>query len=159
MYAHSNLNERRAMHPSEIKNEDINKILRGEISAVEAYEQVCEKIKEAPETYRLKKFGQDHQMAVDFWKKQARIAGKIPDTSSSIWGATVEAFVGLSKIVGEDTALIALKKGEQHGLHNYEDMLSSDKLTNSQKIEIRNVFIPQQKKHIESINALLKMNE
>lgn len=138
-------------------NEDLNEVLRGEISAVEAYTQVMEKIESAPESYRLRQFKLDHENAVKFWKKQAKIMGKIPSNSSSIWGKVVESFVGISKIVGEEQALKALKKGEEHGLSLYEDLLKSEQLTSFQKDEIKNSFIPRQKRHIESINAITKI--
>ncbi len=141
---------------SHIKNSDIDEILRGEISAIEAYEQVMKKVDSDPEVYRLKEFKSDHEKAVDYWKQQARFLGKIPENTSSVWGTVVETFVGTSKLIGEKSALNALKKGEEHGLSNYEKMLKSDKLTSFQKNEVRNTFIPRQKKHIESINSIMK---
>jgi hypothetical protein len=139
------------------KNEDINEILRGEMSAVEAYRQVEKKVDDDPESYRLKQFRLDHENAIQYWKREAKEMGKIPEPSSSVWGLVVEAFVGASKLMGDDTALMALKRGEEHGLANYRAMLNSEMLTNRHKEEIRNTFIPRQRRHIESINALLKM--
>ncbi len=138
--------------------QDLDEILRGEISAVEAYEQVEEKVRKDPEVYRLREFRNDHAQAVRYWTEQSSSSGMKPEESSSIWGTAVEAFVGLSKLVGEETALRALKKGEEHGLSNYKSMLESEGLTNAQKTEIRNRFIPRQEAHIESINALLKLH-
>lgn len=144
------------MHPESIRNDDIDEIIRGEISAVDAYEQVMDKVTEDPEAFRLNQFKLDHENAVQFWKKEARANGRVPETSSRVWGTVVEAFVGSSKLIGEETALKALRTGEEHGLSNYEKMLESDRLSNFQKSEIRNTFIPRQQRHIESINAILK---
>jgi len=141
-----------------MRNEDLDEILRGEISAVEAYGQVIEKVSHDPEVFRLEQFKEDHKRAADHWEKEARISGFIPEQSSSIWGTVVEAFVGLSKLAGEETALKALLKGEEHGLSNYEKMLESDNLTAFHKKEITDVFIPNQQRHINSINAMLKMH-
>lgn len=143
---------------TEKSNPAIDEIIRGEISATEAYEQVMDKIKDYPEKKRLKEFYSDHDEAVTFWKSQSRIQGKVPEKSSSVWGTVVEAYVATSKLIGADAALKALKQGEEHGLSNYEKMLKSDGLTNLQKIEIRNKFIPRQKRHIESLNALIKLS-
>lgn len=145
------------MYPTGTENEKIDQIIRGEISAMKAYEQVMEKIDDDPEEYRLKQFKLDHENAVQFWKKEERMSGKITESDSSIWGTAVEAFVGTSKLVGEKTALKALKKGEEYGLSLYEDLLNSDGLTTIQRAEIKETFIPRQKRHIESINALIKM--
>lgn len=157
MYTHNHLNKFENINPLNIKNEAIDEILRGEISATEAYEQVMKKVTDDPEIYRLRQFKLDHENAVQYWKKEARISGKIPEHDSSIWGTVVEAFIGTSKLIGEETALRALKKGEEHGLSNYEKMLESDKLSRLQKDEIRKTFIPRQMRHIESIKALIKL--
>lgn len=157
MYTHNSLNNFENMNPVSIKNEAIDEILRGETSAIEAYEQIMEKITDDPEVHRLEQFKQDHVNAVQYWKREARISGNIPAQDSSIWGTVVEAIVGTSKLIGEETALRALRKGEEHGLSNYEKMLSSDQLSRSQKEEIRKTFIPRQKQHMEGISALIKM--
>lgn len=136
---------------------DLNEILRGEISAVEAYEQVLEKVNKAPETYRLREFHDDHEEACRFWREQLQLRGSLPSQSSSIWGTVVEAFVGASKLLGEETALQALKNGEEHGLNEYKKLLESKELSSLQKNMIKERFIPMQERHIDSINALIKM--
>ncbi|MDP7322038.1 MAG: DUF2383 domain-containing protein [Bacteriovoracaceae bacterium] len=139
-------------------NEDINEILRGEISAFEAYEQVIENVDDDPEAKRLIDFKRDHKKAIDYWKRQAKKMGTVPETTSSVWGVAVESFVGVSKVLGEANALRALKTGEEHGLSHYKKMLKSEKLTDFQKKEIADSLIPQQKSHIESIDAMLRMS-
>lgn len=138
--------------------QDLDEILRGEIAAVEAYRQVEEKVKKDPEAYRLREFRNDHAEAVRYWTEQSTSSERRPEESSRIWGTVVEAFVGISKLIGEETALRALKKGEEHGLSNYKSMLESEGLTSAQKMEIRRTFIPRQEAHIESINALLNLH-
>jgi len=150
-----NVNNLKSPQAEEKTNQDIDEILRGEISAVEAYQQISEKVNSDPEASRIDQFAKHHASAVDFWKKQAKFHGYVPEQSSSVWGKAVEAFVGTSKLIGESTALKALKLGEEHGLKNYEKMLTSDELSAGQKLEIRNQFIPRQKRHIEGINAIL----
>lgn len=148
------IHERRMME--DMINPTIDEILRGEISAVEAYNQVLEKIELDPEIIRLEQFRDQHLHAVNYWQRQAKREGKIPEKSSSVWGTVVEAFVGVSKLLGHDAALKALKAGEEHGLKNYEDLLEDRNLTPMQKREIEECFIPRQISHIESIEAILK---
>lgn len=138
-------------------NDCINEILRGEISAQEAYDQVFEAIKDDPEVTRLDQLRADHSHAVEYWKDQAHAEMSYPEHSSGVWGTAVEAFVGASKLLGQKTALAALKKGEEHGLDNYRKMLDRDDLSDVQKNEIRNTFIPCQQEHITTLNALIKM--
>tara|TARA_R110002073_G_scaffold250311_1_gene413043 strand:+ start:78 stop:584 length:507 start_codon:yes stop_codon:yes gene_type:complete len=155
----SELDYLKSMYPVFEHNKDLAEILRGEISAVEAYRQLEARLDSDPEIYRLRKFKMDHEKTVDFWKKEARINGEIPPSSSSIWGIVVKAFVGVSKIIGEEVALNALKKGEEHGLSTYNSMLESKTLTKFHKDTIRQKFIPMQMQHIESINALLELKK
>ena len=142
---------------SDGSNQDLTTILKGEISAKEAYDQVMSQVDDSPEIERLKSMKKDHEEAVKFWKKQSRVKGNVPTSSSSIWGTIVKSFVGTSKILGDEKALEALKRGEEHGLSIYKDMLKSDLISDLQKVEITYRFIPNQKKHIESVNALIKL--
>ncbi len=157
MYTNNNTDTYNAPEFGGVTNEDIDEVLRGEISATQAYSQVLEVMDEEREVFRLTEFRLDHENAIEFWRKEARLSGKIPEVSSGVWGEAVEAFIGVSKLIGEETALMALKKGEEHGLSNYEKMLESDLISSFQKKEIRKTFIPRQKNHIKSINTLIKM--
>lgn len=141
---------------NDLSNEDIDKVLRGEYSAVQSYKQVIDKIEEEPELQELEKFKIHHDLAVEFWKSEARVEGKIPEATSGVWGKAVEAFVGTSKILGNTTALAALKNGEKHGLETYTEMLDSVNLTVAQKGKIRDTFIPKQLEHIKIITAMEK---
>lgn len=155
MYTNNNTDTFNSPEFGKVTNRDIDEILRGEISATDAYSQVLDIVDDSEEAYRLKQFRLDHENAISFWRKQARVTGKIPETSSKVWGEAVEAFVGVSKLLGEETALLALKKGEEHGLSHYENMLNSVLISDFQKDEIRNTFIPRQKRHIQKIEALI----
>jgi hypothetical protein len=143
--------------PNEFFNQDINEILRGEVSATEAYDQVYENFQSSEDADKLVSMKEEHDKAIQYWTTEAIDEGKIPELESSIWGTMVEIFVGASKIIGDNTALSALKKGEEHGLDNYEKMLTFSSLTKLQKRQIQNVFIPRQKKHIEILDSMIGM--
>ncbi len=146
------------MNMKNTNNGQLNEILRGEMSAKESYDQIFEKIESDAEKKRLKEFKAEHMEAIDFWKHQARVEGILPDKNSGVWGKAVEAFIGTSKLFGNTTALKALKEGEEHGLKSYKKLLESDKLTAFQKDQINKRFVPMQKKHINSLNAMIKMH-
>ncbi len=144
-------------NPNEFFNQDINEILRGEISATEAYDQVFENFQKKDDAHKLIAMKEEHDKAIQYWTTEAIDEGKVPELESSLWGTMVEIFVGASKIIGDNTALSALKKGEEHGLDNYEKMLGFSSLTKLQKRQIENVFIPRQKKHIEILESMIGM--
>jgi hypothetical protein len=139
-------------------NRSIDEILRGEMSASDSYEQVASNLSSDVEKSRLNEFKQEHLAAIDFWKTQATVDGAVPETDSGVWGKAVEAFVGTSKLLGNTSALRALREGEEHGLKNYQELLERDDLTTVQKNQIKRQFIPTQEKHINSLNAMIKMH-
>lgn len=137
------------------RNDDIDNILEKEMCARDAYDQVLDKIKDEPEKIRLNQLKADHDMAVGYWKRQSQREGSLPKADPGIWGNVVEAFVGLSKLTGEDNALRTLKKGEEYALHSYKKLLESDKLSIDQKREVRDKFIPAQRNHIQAVDSLI----
>lgn len=139
------------------RNDELDEILRGEMSAVESYRQVMESLKKDPEVQRLRTFLDDHQKAVDFWRSQSIKENVLEEEDSGVWGKAVKAFVGTSKLFGSTSALAALREGEEYGLSEYKDLLHSDAMTMQQKEEIRKHFIPMQEKHIDSLNAMIKL--
>lgn len=137
--------------------EQMAQILRGEVSAMEAYTQVMQKVKNGAESHRLEEFLNDHRKAVTYWKSQVEKMNVDIPFSSGPWGDVVEAFVGSAKILGNRIALKALQEGEEHGLEEYKDALENPDLSIEHKKNIKEIFIPNQERHITSISAMMKM--
>ena len=137
--------------------DNMEEVLRGEMSAVEAYEQVIEKIDETPEVIHLRELLINHREAVSYWKRQVRTEHATPDNFSGTWGVFVETFVGVAKLLGSTATLKALKEGEEHGLSQYENLLEDESASLVNKNYIRNVLIPNQKRHISTIEAMVKI--
>lgn len=136
--------------------EQFAQLLRGEVSAMEAYTQVLDKIKSA-EARRLEEFLNDHRKAVTYWKSQVEKMNVDIPFSSGPWGDVVEAFVGSAKLFGNRAALKALQEGEEHGLSEYREALKHPDLPVAIKKQIKDTFIPNQERHINSIIAMMKM--
>lgn len=133
-------------------------VLRGEISAVEAYQMMMDNIENDSEIHRVKEFLKDHQTAVNFWQRQVSDERVEPDISSGPWGILVETFMGSAKLFGNVAAMKAIKEDEEHGLHKYRELLKDKNLSIDQKGYIRNVLIPSQKRHIDSIRSMMKLH-
>lgn len=140
------------------KNKAIDEILRGEIAAMEAYQQVFELVKGDPEAIHLDMLFEDHRSAVEFWRQQATQSLSFPEKTSGVWGTAVEAFIGVSKLLGDRTALTALRRGEEYGLDMYREMLEHPDLSPAQRDEVREKFIPRQKEHITKLSMLIESN-
>lgn len=147
-----NMNKKR-----ETRINNMEDILRGELSAIEAYQQVMETVNDNPEVTRLTEFLADHREAASYWKKKVRVEHETPDSMSGAWGTFVQAFVGSAKLLGNTAALKALKEGEEHGLNQYENLLAEDDISAVDKDHLRKVLIPNQKRHINNIDAMMKM--
>ena len=139
-----------------LSNADIDKLIRGEQSALEAYEQVMKSIPVQESDSALKRIRMHHRDAVSYWKNQARTLGKLPEAGSGVWGGFVETFVGTAKILSHKLALKSLEKGEKHGQHLYETMLSSEELSDEQKSKIAQFFIPQQNAHTRTLAMMIE---
>lgn len=137
--------------------EKINKVLRGELSAVEAYDQVLESFSEEPETSLLLHFRTEHEDSVRQLKAMVQHEGREPSEGSGIWGTVVAAVVGTGKLFGNHAALVALKEGEERGLEDYESLLQEEELGAEDRSVIQHKLIPRQEKHIALLNQMASM--
>ncbi len=133
----------------------LNKVLRGEISAVETYDQVIRKFEGESESQRLAEFRRDHERAVETLKGMIRHEGWAPDSESGPWGAVAKTVTGVSKLFGDSSAVKALIEGEEHGLKQYREALDLD-ISEDDRRTIENDLIPMTERHINSLNAMIR---
>lgn len=137
------------------KTDFLNKILRGEISAVTSYEQVIPTFKEESERFRLTGIRNEHDLIVEKLKMLVEHSRFAPDEVSGVWGALVATFVGAAKLMGHTVALKALQEGEEHGLKLYYEALDLNLTTEEREI-IANEIIPTLNRHVTSIESMIK---
>lgn len=135
--------------------EQFNKLLRGELSAVETYDQALSKVEEHPEKERIQAIRDDHQENVGLIKKHIQELGGKPGDSSGVWGAFAKSVEGAATLFGNETALKALKTGEEHGMNDYENALSQEFLKPECRKLISDTLIPKTKEHISSVEKVL----
>jgi len=137
--------------------EALNSLLRGEISAVETYNQALEKVGNEPGAEQLNTVRRDHSEAVSVLRDHVIRYGGRPADGSGVWGAFARFLQGTAKIFGDKSALKALKEGEEHGLKDYNDVLKSRDLPAECITLIREMLLPKQQKHIVIIDSLMQM--
>jgi Domain of unknown function (DUF2383) len=137
--------------------DSLKSLLRGEISAVETYRQVLDKVSDSPEVgaTELRLIEGEHQAAVNLLRSHVVGEGVVPVDSSGAWGAWAKTVTGTSKAFGVKAAIKTLKEGEEHGLEVYENALEDKELDLGVKMEIRNTLIPRQRVHIQTLDRLL----
>lgn len=134
----------------------LNKILRGEISAVEAYDQVIEKFQAEPEAAHLRDIRAEHEDSVERLRALVRTEGHQPSEASGVWGGIVASVIRAAKLTGNETSLKALLSGEEHGLKQYREALEMD-LFPEEETAIRDILIPRQERHISGLSTLARV--
>jgi uncharacterized protein (TIGR02284 family) len=133
----------------------LNSLLRGEISAVQTYDQAIQKLgdERASEAAELRRIAQEHGEHAQELRARVRTLGGDPDDSAGAWGGLVQAIEGASKLLGDASALKALREGEEHGLRDYRDALSELDLESRRLVQ--DVLLPAQLLHIQALDAML----
>lgn len=133
----------------------INELIRGEISAVESFDTVINKVKDTTELNELTRIRQDHVKAVDMLKQFAEGDVTAETDTSGPWGTFTTAFAGGASLFGDKAAINALKIGEQHGLNEYKEALADEGVRAEVKQIIRTELIPSQERHLAVIENYL----
>lgn len=143
--------------PTNNEATQLDDLIRGEMSAVKAYDTALDGMKAGAEKTRLEGIRADHQSAVDRLSKFA--AGK-PDIledveSSGAWGSFASAWTKGGKLMGNETALKALQTGEEHGISEYKEALDDKSIPQNLKAQIKTEMLPKQQKHIETLKTFM----
>lgn len=135
----------------------INSMLRGELSAVETYNQALRKVGDEPEAAELRTIRDEHQDSANKLSAAVRKLGSVPTQDSGTWGAWAKTVEGTAKLFGDANALRALKQGEQHGLVEYQDALEDDETPAAVVDVIKdNKLIERQSEHIATLDRCIE---
>jgi hypothetical protein len=102
----------------------LNAFLRGELSAVETYDQVLKKVPgdEIPE---LRQNRDCHFRRTQLLANAILAKGGKPETTSGAWGALAQAATGSATLFGRDAMISILEEGEDRGLADYRTAVGS----------------------------------
>ena len=137
---------------------DLNKCLRGELSAIETYRQALDKNRAQYSSDA--KFAQLSQMLRDHEETAARIRGVIqqlggtPSDDSGAWGTWSKTVMGTAKLFGDKAALKALKEGEENGIKDYESVLRDPNVP----AQVKDTFtsaLSKEQQHVQQLDRLL----
>jgi uncharacterized protein (TIGR02284 family) len=136
--------------------EQLNSLLRGEISAVQTYDQAIEKLgdRHGRTAGELRRIAQEHGEHAQDLRARVRVLGGDPDDSAGAWGGLVQAVEGVSRAFGGVSALKTLREGEEHGMRDYRDALSE--LDVESRRLVQDVLLPAQLLHIQALDAMIE---
>jgi hypothetical protein len=136
--------------------ESLDKMLRGEMAAVDTYNQAITRFGSEPGGDDLRSLRQDHQDAVAALTDLVTQAGGKPSTSPGVWGDFAKVVTATAKLAGNDAAFTALRAGEQVGIRNYEDAGKDANLTTEDKRLIQDTLLPKARIHLAKLDELKK---
>jgi uncharacterized protein (TIGR02284 family) len=135
--------------------EHLNQLLRGELSAVETYDQSLPKFEAYPAAAQeLRRIRDDHRETCQVLREHVTKFGGTPSDGSGPWGGFAQAVTGTAKMLGPDTTLAALKRGEEHGIKEYEDALESGELPAECQELIRTRLLPRCQEHLANLDSI-----
>lgn len=133
----------------------LNSLLRGELSAVETYEQGIAKFDDSAHKSTLMRIRDEHVKAATKLQGLVRSYGGEPSTGSGPWGTFVTALTGTAKVIGPQALLSVLKQGEEHGISHYEKALDNEGLPIECKYTLRAESLPSCRQHVAMLDGLI----
>ena len=135
----------------------LNAFLRGELSAVETYDQALGKFTgndPVSVVRELRRIRDEHEAAVVALRARVTNQGGTPSEGAGVWGVFATAVTGVAKAMGPQTALAALHRGEEHGINEYENALQDADVSVECKYLIRNDLQARCKRHLDTLDRL-----
>ncbi len=141
---------------SEKDRDNMNSVLRGELSAVETYEQAIPKFDDMNIRSVLSHIRDEHTQAVELLRSHLRDMGAEPSDSSGSWGTFASTVTGAAKMLGPQTTLGALKQGEEYGIGTYEGMLEDQDVPVACKDILRDELLPRCRDHVRALDSMIQ---
>lgn len=144
------------MNSTQAATDTLNSLLRGELAAIETYDQALIKYRNEPQGAELSRLKAEHQQAGDLLRKDIVRRGGEPSSSSGPWGTWAQMIEGAAKLLGQTAALKALKEGEEHGVREYEEALEDENLDSESRVLINATLLPKARRHVQAVDRLMK---
>ena len=131
-----------------------NKLLRGELSAIETYKQALEKFSHEDRASLLRSLLVEHEKAAASLRENVRVMGESPEKSSGLWGEFAKLAEGAAHLFGDKAAVSALIHGEEKGRDQYREALIDEDVLPECREMIRRSLLPRQLDHISTLENL-----
>jgi demethoxyubiquinone hydroxylase (CLK1/Coq7/Cat5 family) len=139
----------------EERTEPLNRLLRGELAAVETYQQALARVGNEPGAAELRQIETEHREAAELLRSQVVQRGGKPAADSGAWGTWARAVEGAASLFGNAAALRTLREGEEHGVSSYESALQEPALDAECKELISAKLLPRTRAHLPVLDRFL----
>ncbi len=131
----------------------LNTLLRGELSAVETYEQAIERLEKNFEARTvLDDCLRAHETRAQRLRQAVASLGGTPSDGSGPWGMFAKLVEGSAKVFGAKAAIAALEEGEDHGIKEYRSQIG--KLDATTRRTVVDELLPGQQETHGKLSAL-----
>jgi len=136
----------------------LNSFLRGEISAVETYNQAIKKLGSEPSiSSKLEGARNSHQQRVEVLREEISRLGGEPAEGSGVWGAFARLTEGGAQVLGKQAAIAALEEGEDHGRDDYKRDIED--LSPEGRRLVQSKLLPEQLRTHDTLSQLKKQGQ
>lgn len=108
-----------AMDSTSTSIEALNSLLRGELSAIEAYRYTLRCTMRPRTRSQLEDCLQSHERRAQLLRRRIKGLGGNPARGAGTWGAVVRALVSYAVLFGPAVAITTLEAGEEYGRLEY----------------------------------------
>jgi len=143
----------------EERTNTLNKLLRVELSAVETYRQALQKLIHDRHAIDLHRIEEEHLEAAYVLRQHVTQRGAQAPNDPGLWGMWAKVVEGIAQWFGPAAALQALKKGEEHGIKEYEKALQDSNLDPECQTLICSDLLPRARQHIPILDRLINAHE
>lgn len=131
-----------------------NKLLRGELSAIETYTHALGKCEEQVMVRTLGQIREDHEQNANILRFHLSSLGAVPASGSGTWGAFANTVEGAAALLSDYAAIAALIGGEKHGIREYESVLENPHVKEEIKVRLRDENLPRLRDHVISLEVI-----
>jgi demethoxyubiquinone hydroxylase (CLK1/Coq7/Cat5 family) len=140
-------------NPRDKDIDQLNSFLRGELSAVETYNQAIQKLANEPAVVTsLQQSRASHVKRCDMLRAEIRRLGGEPADGSGMWGGFAKLVEGGASVFGKKAAVAALEEGEDHGQNDYKRDL--DELSPQVRMFVQSQLVPEQQRTHDVLSQL-----
>jgi hypothetical protein len=135
----------------------LNKLLRGELSAIDSYKRGIPRFEDLVIAEELNRISADHLKASTAIKSLIEAYGGEAAENSGAWGTIATTLTDAAKLLGPETVLQTLRRGELIGISEYESALENEGIAPECKQEIRNHLLPKCYQHVDRLEELVEI--
>jgi hypothetical protein len=142
------------MTTAKFTRDTLNSLLRGELSAIETYSRAIHKFPGSGAIPVLEEIRAGHLQSVSALRGLIQDHDGHPVTDSGMWGDFAKGVEAAAALLGVDSAIAALRQGENFGIGEYESALGDPTLPAEVKLAIQENLLPALQNHLLGLDSL-----